>query len=257
MTEPRLARLEAHLETLFEGAFAQIFGGAVHARDLAVHLLRAMQAGAVTTAAAPEPCVPDEYIVHLAPPEYQQLLERQPALERHLSEHVQALAEVLGYRLEQPPLVLLRSNDALERGVVHVSAALRQRATSATSALERVAPPTSDLPLRAHLLLEDGRAILLQEPLITLGRSRDNLVVLEDQTVSRFHAQMRSRFGVYTIFDSGSQAGTFVNEVRIQEHALQKGDVIRVGRTSMVYMDDTDENATAHFPTDAAGQQPE
>jgi hypothetical protein len=256
MTEQGLARLESQLESLVEGAFAQIFGGALRAHDLSLHLMRAMQEGAVSTEAnASAPAVPDEYFVYLAPAERQHILERQPALEAYLADHMRALAEVLGFRLEQPPLVHVRADDVLQRGAVRVTAARRQRPHSATSALEYVPPPSGGLPPDACLMLEDGRTIALHEPLVTLGRSRDNLVVLDDQTISRYHAQLRSRFGVFTLFDSGSQSGTFVNGVRVQEHALQKGDVIRLGRTSMVYMDDSDENATAHFPVgDAPGQ---
>jgi pSer/pThr/pTyr-binding forkhead associated (FHA) protein len=65
--------------------------------------------------------------------------------------------------------------------------------------------------------------------------------VLDESTVSRTHAQIRLRFGHYVIFDTDSQTGTFVNNVRIREHRLRAGDVIRVGKTSLVYMEDDPE----------------
>ncbi|MBZ0288066.1 MAG: FHA domain-containing protein, partial [Anaerolineae bacterium] len=71
-----------------------------------------------------------------------------------------------------------------------------------------------------------------------IGRSHENDVILDDQHVSRFHAQVRLRFGHYVIFDADSASGTFVNDVRVREHRLQTGDVIRIGGTSLVYMQD-------------------
>ena len=66
-------------------------------------------------------------------------------------------------------------------------------------------------------------------------------MVIDDAYTSRLHAQIRLRFGQYVIFDTDSHAGTFVNEVRIREHCLRAGDVIRVGKTTIVYMEDDPE----------------
>jgi pSer/pThr/pTyr-binding forkhead associated (FHA) protein len=43
------------------------------------------------------------------------------------------------------------------------------------------------------------------------------------------------------IFDTDSAAGTYVNNVMIREHRLQPGDVIRLGKISMVYLEDDHE----------------
>src|SRR5690606_19807961 len=83
------------------------------------------------------------------------------------------------------------------------------------------------------------KVIPMNQALITIERSQETDIILEDPYVSRHHAQLRLRFGHYTLFDADSQSGTFVNDVRIREHRLQSGDVIRIGATSMVYMEDS------------------
>jgi pSer/pThr/pTyr-binding forkhead associated (FHA) protein len=50
--------------------------------------------------------------------------------------------------------------------------------------------------------------------------------------------QLRLRFGSYTLFDMNSHAGVLVNDVPVREHRLQPGDVIRLGKTQLVYLED-------------------
>ena len=83
--------------------------------------------------------------------------------------------------------------------------------------------------------LEKGR----RPALPTLPKPRPGPAsVVDDRAVSRYHLQLRLRFGRYTLFDIQSQGGTLVNEVKIKEHNLQTGDVIQIGNTRLVYMED-------------------
>ena len=47
---------------------------------------------------------------------------------------------------------------------------------------------------------------------------------------------MRLRFGAYTLFDVNSRGGTMVNNIRVTEHQLQSGDVIKIGGTKLTYI---------------------
>ncbi len=88
------------------------------------------------------------------------------------------------------------------------------------------------------MIVNGDTTVEMTEPLVNLGRSRDNHVVLDDPYISRHHAQIRLRFGRYTLFDTQSQTGTYVNDSRVREHNLQTGDVIRMGKITMVYLED-------------------
>jgi pSer/pThr/pTyr-binding forkhead associated (FHA) protein len=65
---------------------------------------------------------------------------------------------------------------------------------------------------------------------------RENVdVLVEDSEVSRRHASIRPVDGQLEISDLGSTNGTFVNGARVTEaRLLGDGDVVRIGRTSLV-----------------------
>ena len=72
-----------------------------------------------------------------------------------------------------------------------------------------------------------------EEPQI-LGRSTEALPS-SDRTVSRRHAELTPRDGLWLVRDLASKAGTFVNGARIHGHqALRVGDRVRVGETVLL-----------------------
>ena len=73
---------------------------------------------------------------------------------------------------------------------------------------------------------------------MTIGRSPEAEVFLDDVTVSRNHALLvRRRDGLY-IDDLGSLNGTYVNRRRIESHRLQNGDELQVGKYKLTYLDE-------------------
>jgi pSer/pThr/pTyr-binding forkhead associated (FHA) protein len=70
-------------------------------------------------------------------------------------------------------------------------------------------------------------------PDMTIGRSRECDIFLEDLTVSRLHATIKEcDHAEYEIVDNRSATGTFVNGRPIKRHKLQDGDVIQIGNTT-------------------------
>ncbi|MBE2182456.1 MAG: DUF3662 domain-containing protein [Anaerolineae bacterium] len=245
MNDLGLARLEAQIQFLVEGAFSQLFSRQVQPHDLAVRLARAMETNAGPARDNdPRAIAPDDFVIELNAAEQQRLISRQPALEALLSEHLAELANDLHLRLLQSPLVHININPDIEPGDLRVSAAHQAQLKGATSVLERIAAPISLTPANAHLVIDGLRIELLTSPLVTIGRGNDNTIVLDDPYASRYHAQLRLRFGVYTYFDINSQSGSLINDVRVHEHRLQAGDVIRLGRTQILYMDESDSSST-------------
>jgi pSer/pThr/pTyr-binding forkhead associated (FHA) protein len=79
------------------------------------------------------------------------------------------------------------------------------------------------------------KSIELQSDM-TIGRSRECDIFLEDLTVSRLHATIQeSASGGYEIVDNKSATGTFVNGRPVTRHKLQEGDVIQVGNTRFTF----------------------
>jgi pSer/pThr/pTyr-binding forkhead associated (FHA) protein len=73
-------------------------------------------------------------------------------------------------------------------------------------------------------------------PQMTIGRSRECSIFLEDLSVSRLHAIIRQLpDGTYEIEDQGSATGTFINGIAIQRYRLIEGDVIQIGSSRFTF----------------------
>ena len=81
-----------------------------------------------------------------------------------------------------------------------------------------------------------GTSVELGRGTTTLGRAADRTVQLspDEILVSSDHASIEERDGRYLLRDGGSRNGTWVNQRRVTEHALQNGDLIAFGRQGPV-----------------------
>jgi hypothetical protein len=68
---------------------------------------------------------------------------------------------------------------------------------------------------------------------LLVGRHPACDVVVDDPTVSRRHAQLRLRGGVWVLQDLASKNGTSVNGERVGRVALHSGDVILLGNQAV------------------------
>lgn len=90
----------------------------------------------------------------------------------------------------------------------------------------------------------------LVDELITLGRVDDNMVQIEDASVSSHHAQFsRSANGNYQLKDLNSTNGTRVNGNHVTDVQLRHGDRVRFGKIEGSYLSSSDDS---HQPLPAA-----
>lgn len=86
---------------------------------------------------------------------------------------------------------------------------------------------------------EPGRVYEIRKDVLSIGRSRDSDIFLEDLAVSRLHASILNLGnGSYALKDEGSANGTKVNGqlvAKYQNHPLQEGDRIQLGQTVLVF----------------------
>jgi len=68
---------------------------------------------------------------------------------------------------------------------------------------------------------------------LTIGRSRDNDLTLNEPSVSRHHAVIIQSATGTVLRDLGSANGTFINKLRITEQPLHDGDTILLGRAEL------------------------
>jgi hypothetical protein len=81
-----------------------------------------------------------------------------------------------------------------------------------------------------------GQSFPLHGERVTIGRSPDAGVFLDDVTVSRDHAVLVHRGGAWHLDDSGSLNGTYVNRRRIESHRLEDGDELQIGKYKLTYL---------------------
>ena len=81
-----------------------------------------------------------------------------------------------------------------------------------------------------------GQSFPLNAERMTIGRSPEAGVFLDDVTVSREHATLVRRGGDWFLDDSGSLNGTYVNRRRIDSHKLEDGDELQIGKYKLTYL---------------------
>lgn len=82
-----------------------------------------------------------------------------------------------------------------------------------------------------------GALFALGGPRVTVGRSPDSDIFLDDVTVSRNHAEIVAQGGGYALRDLGSLNGSYVNRRRIEGEArLADGDELQIGKFRLVFI---------------------
>lgn len=66
---------------------------------------------------------------------------------------------------------------------------------------------------------------------ITIGRERDNSIVLPDFMVSRHHARLVQQGASFLVMDLGSSNGTFINGRPVRQGVMNPGDVLSIGQS--------------------------
>ncbi len=82
---------------------------------------------------------------------------------------------------------------------------------------------------------DEGKVFILSDKPITVGRQDGCDAVLHDDRVSRRHCRLLPSGERVVVVDENSANGTFVNGLLVQESVLQKGDVLDLGASRIVY----------------------
>ncbi len=83
--------------------------------------------------------------------------------------------------------------------------------------------------------MERGHVLSELLPPLTIGREEDNMVQLNDERVSRFHAKVQVDSDRVILTDLESTNGTRVNGHPVKMHVLKIGDQIAIGRCLLLF----------------------
>jgi FhaA, N-terminal domain/FHA domain len=235
-----LRSLEEKIAGLVEGTFSRAFRSEVRPVEIARKLAREMEEH--KSFSLSRTYVPNEYRVFLSPRDRERFAGYETALSDELAGYLLEQARRERLTLLSRPVIEFETDDRLglgefgiQTGVVHPQEEDEPEApaeelsgrTMIYSTAGRLAEPLEERArTRAEtaLLLLGGRRLVVGPTGVTLGRSRQSDVMLDDPNVSRQHAEIRPRGGSWVLTDLGSTNGS-----RINGHAVEGSEVIRAG----------------------------
>ncbi len=257
-----LKSVETMIASLVEGTFGRVFRTEVRPIELARKLAREMDTH--RTVSVSRVYVPNEYSVWLSPSDR----------ERYEGVEHEVIDELCAYLLEHarredlilasPPHIAFHTDERLSLGEFGIQARLvrpgsededprppvNQEEHGQTMIYSTAARGDGELihpggdPIQAArrpaprvLLAVGGRRLLVPPAGGTIGRSRDCDIVLDDNGVSRCHAEIRPGPDGWTVEDLGSTNGVLVNgrSIRRSPHVLYPGDRVELGSTEIVF----------------------
>jgi hypothetical protein len=227
-----MQRFERRLEGLVNGAFAKAFKSEVQPVELASALQRECDDRAAIVS-RDRTMVPNEFAVELGGHDHDRLAVYAEALGRELSDMVTEYAQEQGYSFIGPVTVAFDRVDDLETGMFRI----RSRALAGVvpmSGPQGGYPGGGSGRTGAPWLEINGVRHPLRRPAMSLGRGTDVDLRIDDPSVSRRHAEIRS--GPNTVIvDLGSTNGIVVDGVHVQQAHLHDGSTIVLGSTTIVY----------------------
>ena len=210
-----LQSLERRLERMVEGVFRGS-RAAIRPIELGRRLVREMDDQRSVDVKGRR-VVPNDFKIQLSPRDLASFDDIHDVLQSELVEAAREYAREEGYHFMGPVRVDLVADEAMRPGRFVVLATLRQ-ASGGVGA--------------GSLVLPSGQRVALGDRPVTIGRMSECTVPLNDQNVSRRHAEIRPGRGAYVVNDLGSTNGTMVNGTRIAgEQRLADGDILSFGST--------------------------
>jgi hypothetical protein len=245
-----LQRFEKRLEGLVEGAFAKVFKGVVHP----VEILNAMQREAEAhkaILAGGRTLVPNRYVIDLSPYDHSRLAPYAAALAQELAQSQAEFIGEQGWTVYGDVIVEIERGEGLDTGMFRVTAEVYTGAAEPAPMPPPYdpgpgygpygpqhggyGPPAGGPGRNARLVSSDGRTYPLQVGSTVIGRGDQANLRLPDVGISRRHARLDFDGGQVVITDLGSTNGTSVNGQRISAVALNPGDMIQIGTTTLTF----------------------
>jgi hypothetical protein len=93
---------------------------------------------------------------------------------------------------------------------------------------------------RLDVFWPDGKfeSFLLETPSVSVGRSSGCTIVLDTDTISRYHLSITNKKGEVTVTDLDSANGTYVDGVQLNSNEarrLQDGEELQIGHLRLIY----------------------
>jgi pSer/pThr/pTyr-binding forkhead associated (FHA) protein len=226
--------LETRLQTLIEGSTARFLHLGSDKMNLSLQLVNAMETS-IQRDDYSLSIAPNLFTLYVHPLAASSFIENQSLLDE-LAELIFHSGTEAGLTFYTHPTIRIKTDPDLDQNEINVIPEIKTGHLSETTTIAVNIGDTEDITSRnAFLLVGGDRVYSLTEPVINIGRRVDNHLVIDDNRVSRLHAQLRIINNKFVIFDLDSTSGTFVNDNLIQQHTLETGDVISLAGVPLVF----------------------
>jgi len=208
-----LQEFERRLERLVEGVFAKAFRRGLTPIEVGRRLTREMDVR--RTVGVRGLIAPNEFRVVVSPGDHENVIAKmEQAVTRDLAGYVREHAREEGYVLVGPVKVIFEIDATMGAGEFLVTSDMAESAGGPVAAL----------------VAADGKRVDIAQDPVTIGRHPECEIVLNDQEVSRQHAEVRREDGQFVVVDLGSLNGTKVNGAGVKApRPLEDGDTISIG----------------------------
>jgi hypothetical protein len=248
-----LRSIESKIASLVEGTFSRAFRSEVRPVEIARKLAREMEEH--KSLSVSRSYVPNEYRVFLSPRDRERFADYEDALTGELAGYLLEHARRENLAMMSRPVVEFETDDRLGLGEFGIQTSLvsahpesREEAeappspsgrTMIYSTAGRVAEPLEERARARQdtaLLIHDGKRLVVGSSGVTMGRSHQCELMLDDPNVSRTHAEVRPRGGSWVITDLGSTNGSRVNGRTVEgSEVLKPGDQIELGTSQITF----------------------
>lgn len=210
-----LRNFEDRLERLVEGVFSRAFkGGGLQPVDIGRRLVREIDASR-TVDASGRALAPNRFVIMLSAEDTERFADLQDSLVAELAATVRGYASQNRLNFLGMVSVEFQTDPALRDGLFRLHPSYDERVASAEPG--------------GWLEGADGAFYKLKNGPMTIGRLATCDVVVDDQNVSRQHAELHPHGDTFELVDLGSTNGCRVDGVRISRHILADGDEIALG----------------------------
>jgi hypothetical protein len=260
-----LARFERLMEDAVEGSLRRVFATSIQPVQLAKAAARAMEEAQLIGLHGAE--VPNSYRLRLAPADLERFADYRVTLARELNAYLVEYARDRGLRPIAEPRVELVEDRGVRTGSVRAEARFVDLAPALETEVEaavadtrrlRLADLASARPTKQPAAIEralwltdrDGLRFALEAAMgvVRVGRASDNEIAIDNQRVSRYHAQLRWVESSWLVYDLDSTNGTYVDGQRVapaQPRVLGPTSQLRLGDHDLhvvqdVVLNDTD-----------------